>query len=95
MNGERVHATGKLRGQSRINHAVAFDPALPPEGFRHDIYSEVSLPAGPVSGMTLMLVGFVNHAQALRRECLGQLSCDKLFGWHGLGLAKGAWRGQS
>lgn len=90
-----MHAPGEFRRQSRIYHAVAFNPALPPEGFRHDIYPEMSLPAGPVPGMALVLMGFINHAQALRRECLGQLSCDKVFGSHGLGLARAAWRGQS
>ena len=95
MNGERMHAAGEFRRQDRINHAVALDPALPPEGFRHDIYPEMSFPAGPVAGMAFVLVGLVNHGQAFRRESLDQLSCDKLLGSHGIGLARAMRRGQS
>jgi hypothetical protein len=44
----------EFRRQRRINHAVAFDPALPFEGFRHNIQPEVRLAARPVAGMAFM-----------------------------------------
>jgi len=40
--------------QRCINHAVAFDSALPFEGGRYDIDPEVRLAARPVAGMALM-----------------------------------------
>jgi hypothetical protein len=83
VDRERVHAAGKLAGQRRIDHAVALDPGLPLEGIRHDIDPEMRLSAGAVAGMTFMLVGFVDHAQARRRESLGQLLRDQLAGSHG------------
>ena len=54
MDGERVHPISQFRGERRINHAVALDPALPFEGGRHDIHPEMRLAAGPVAGMALM-----------------------------------------
>jgi hypothetical protein len=33
---------------------MALDPALPFEGWRHNINPEMRLAAGPVAGMTLM-----------------------------------------
>ena len=80
----------------RIDHAMAFDPALPLEGLRHNIDPEMRLPARPVARMAFVLVGFIHHAQALRRESPGQLFRDDLGGAHGLGLAiAGGWSGQS
>jgi hypothetical protein len=32
--------------------------------------------------MALMLVRFINHFEALRRESLGQLFCDEIGGSH-------------
>lgn len=63
---------------------MAVDPALSAEGLRYDIYSEVSFPAGAMPGMALVLGRLINHGQTLRHESLGQLSCDKLLGSHGL-----------
>ncbi len=90
-----MHATGEFHRQGRIYHAMAVDPALPPEGLRHDIYSEMSFPAGPVPRMTFMFVGLIDHGKTFGRESLSQLSCDKLVGSHGFGLAKAMWPGQS
>jgi hypothetical protein len=90
-----MDAGGKFRGQNRIYHAVALDPALPPEGLSHDIDSEMGLSAGPVAGMALMLVRLVGHGQTFRRESLGQLICDMIFGSHGSGLTIAMWQGQS
>ena len=85
MNGERMHAALQFARQRRIDHAVAFEPALPAKGLRHDIEPKMSLPAGPVSGVTLMLVRFVLDVKTLRRESCSQLLRDKiacLHGWH-------------
>jgi hypothetical protein len=42
----------------------------------------MSLPARPVPGMAFVLVRFVHHLEALRRESLGQLLCDEIGGSH-------------
>ena len=68
MNRQRVHAALELARQRRVDHAVALDPALSAEGFRHDIESEMGLAARPVSGMALVVMGFILDTQALRRE---------------------------
>ena len=44
----------EFRRQRRIDHAVAFDPALPFERRRHNINPEMRLAARPVAGMALM-----------------------------------------
>lgn len=95
MDRQRMHAADKLRRQGRINHTVTVEPALSPKGLRHDIYSEMGLPARPVAGMASMLVGLVLDGETLRRESLGQLSSDNLLGLHGRGLARAVQRGQS
>ena len=82
VDRERVHAAGEFRRERRIDHAMALEPGLSFEGVRHDIDPEVSLPARPVPGMAFMLVRFVHHLEALRREGLGQLLCDEIGGSH-------------
>jgi hypothetical protein len=42
----------------------------------------MSLPARPGAGMAFVLVRFVHHLEALRRESLGQLLCDEIGGSH-------------
>ena len=54
VNGKRMHPIGQFRRERRINHTVALDPALPFEGGRHDMYSEMRLAARPMAGMALM-----------------------------------------
>ena len=54
LDRQRVDGAGEFRRQHRIYHAVAFDPALPFEGRRHDIDPEMRLAARPVAGMALM-----------------------------------------
>ena len=72
VNRERVHTAGELGCERLINHPMTLDAGLSPERVRHDIDPVVSLPARPVPGMALMLVRFINHFEALRRESLGQ-----------------------
>src|SRR5882757_3053327 len=95
MERQRVHATVEFARQRRIDHAVAVDSALSPEGLRHNIDPEMRLAAGPVAGMPLMLMGFVLDPQALRFESLGQLLCDDVTGVHPNGLAMVPATGQS
>jgi hypothetical protein len=86
VNGERVHAARQLARQGAVDQAVAFQPGLSFEGVRHDIDTEVSLPARPMPGMAFVLVGFVHNLEALRRESLGQLLCDLVAGLHAVRL---------
>ena len=64
MNGERMHTALQLGGKRRIDHAMPLDAALPPEGFRHNIHSVMRLPARAVTCMALVLVRFIDNAQA-------------------------------
>jgi len=89
MDGERVHSARKLRRKRLINHAVTFEAGLPFKSLRYDIDTIMSLPARPVPGMAFVLVGFVHHLEALRRESLGQLSCDEIGGSHAARLGEG------
>ena len=51
---QRVHGAREFPGEGCINHAVAFDPALPLERRRHNIDPEMRLAARPVAGVALM-----------------------------------------
>ena len=82
MNRERVNAALQFRGERRIDHPVALDPALPLEGLGHNINPEMRLPARPVARMALMLVRFIDNTQARRGESPGQLFCDDVGGAH-------------
>ena len=87
MNSQRMHAARKLTRQSRVDHAVALDPALSPKRFRHDIESEMGFAARPVSGMALVVMGFILDTQALRCESRRQLCRDDIVHCHGNDLA--------
>ena len=78
MDGQRVHAAGKLAGERRIDHAVTFQAALAAERFRHDIQPEMSLAAGPVPGMALVPMRFVLDTQAHGRKGPAQLFRDEI-----------------
>src|SRR5439155_25985015 len=91
VDGERVHAAAELGGERGVDHAVALQPALPPERLRHDIQAEMSLAARPVTGMAFVLVGFVDYPKAFQSESFGQLSCDEVAKPHGLGLSARIW----
>ena len=83
VDGERVHATGELAGERRIDHAMALDPALPAKGFRHDIESEMRLAAGPVAGVAFMPMRFILDMEAFGRESVAQLFRDQIACMHG------------
>jgi hypothetical protein len=82
VDRKRVHGTGKLACQRRIYHAVALDAALPFEGLRHNIHTEMRLAAGPVAGVPLMQMGLVLDLEAFGKESFAQLICDSLLGRH-------------
>jgi hypothetical protein len=82
LDGERMNGALEFRFKRRIYHAVAFDPALPFEGRRHNIHSEVRLAAGPVAGMAFMQMRFVRDVEAFRQESFTQLVYDNVPGAH-------------
>jgi hypothetical protein len=63
VNGKRMHATLELRRERFVHHAVALDPALPSEGFRHNMKPEMALAAFPMTGMSGVLVGLIDHVE--------------------------------
>jgi hypothetical protein len=77
-----VHAAGEFLRERGIDHAMALDPALFFERLRHNIDPEVGFSSGPVARMTFMLVGLIDHPQALRRKRRGQLFRDDLANAH-------------
>jgi len=83
MDGERMHAAGKLAGEHRIDHTMALNPALSAKGFRHDIESEMSLAAWPVARMAFVAVRFILDMEALGRESVAQLFRDQIACMHG------------
>ena len=78
-----MHAAGELARERRIDHAMAFDPALPAKGFRHDIEPEMSLAAGPVAGVAFVPMRFILDMEALGRESVAQLFRDQIACGHG------------
>jgi len=80
-----MHAAREFRRQRRINHAMAFDAALSPEGRGHNINAKVRFAFGPMAGMAPVLVGFVHHVETFGGESFSQLSRDYIFCSHGTG----------
>ena len=74
MNGKRMHAAPELAGECRVDHAVALKPGLSAERPGYNIKAEVRLAARPMPGVSLVQMGFVFDAQALRRESRNKLS---------------------
>ena len=89
MDSERMDTACELGRKQLINHPVAFEPGLSFERLRHDIDAVVSLPARSVPGMAFMMLGFIQHFKAERRESLGQLLCDEIGGPHAARLGEG------
>jgi hypothetical protein len=94
MDGERMHPARELACKSRIDQAVALEPALPAEGLRHDIHAEVRFAAGPVAGVTFVPVGFVFDVQVFGRESFAQLFSDEILSPHRAALSTPKQRGQ-
>ena len=91
MDRERVDAAVEFGRKGRVDHAVALEPALSPKRLRHNIQAEMALPAGPMPGMAFVLVGFVDHSDALRSESFGQPSCDQVCTPHDFDLRSRIW----
>ena len=83
MDRERVHAACELTRKCLVDHAVALDPALSPERFRHDMNPEMGLAARPVPGVALVLVRFIHNVERLRRERRRKLFGDLSLNLHG------------
>jgi hypothetical protein len=60
-------------GQCGVNHPLTVDLGLPRENGGDDFHPEMAFPTRPGAGMAGMMVGFINHFQLPRRQCLGQL----------------------
>ncbi len=84
MDRQRMDAGRKLDREQLINHAVAFEPALPAERLRHNIDPEMGLAAGPVPGVTGVILRLVLDVQALRRKRGVELLGDLIFHQHGV-----------
>src|SRR5258708_32649460 len=87
MDRQRVDAALELVRQRRVDHAVTLDPALSAEGFRHDIEAEMGFAARPMSGMALVVMGFILDAQALRCESRRQLCRNNIVHSHDVWLS--------
>ena len=87
LDRERMHSGGELGTEHTVDHAMALDPALSAEGFRHDIESEMGFATRPVSGVALVVMGFILDTQALRRECRGQLCRNNIVHSHDVWLS--------
>src|SRR4051812_49222361 len=85
LDRQRMHPPREFHRQRRVNHAMAFDPALPFEGFRHNIEPEMRFAVRPVAGMAFMKMRFIDDIDAFRRESFAQLVCDSVLHGHGGG----------
>ena len=94
VDRERVDAACELTDKRFVDHAVALEPALSAERFRHNIHPEMSLPALPMPGMPGVVMGFVHHLEARGSESPGQLLGDEIAPCHGVRIAGGAGAGQ-
>jgi hypothetical protein len=83
MDRQCVDAGFEFAGERFVDHAMALEPALSAERLRHDINPVMRLSARTVSGVPDVLMGFVEHPDALRHESLGQLLGDEIAPGHG------------
>jgi hypothetical protein len=81
-----MDAAFELTRQGFVDHAMTFEPALSPEGLRHDMNSEMGFAAGPGAGVSGMQIGLVDDFDAFGREGFGQLFRDDVSDRHGLTL---------
>lgn len=82
MDGERMDPGLEFTRQRRVDHAVAFEPALSAERIRHDIKAKVRFASRPVPGMPRMQMRFVFDVQALGRESRNQFCRDDVLHSH-------------
>jgi len=74
VDGERMDPGFELAGEYFIDHAMAGDPALPPECISHDIDPEMRFSPRPMSGVPFMVMRFIKHPQTQRGQGFSQLS---------------------
>ncbi len=84
VDGKCVDGTGQFGRECRIYHAMTVDPALPFEGFGHDIHPEMRLAARPVACVAFMQMRFIRDIETFRGESFAQLFCDVIFCCHDL-----------
>lgn len=92
---QRVDAAGKFLRQRLMDHAMTFDPALPIEGRRHDIDSEMRFAAGAMPGVPGVKMRFIDDVEAGGRKSRGEFGCDLMLDCHGGDLAPRVLAGQS
>ena len=56
-----MHAALELCRERFVHHAVALEPALPSEGFRHNMKPEMALATFPMAGVSGVMVGLIDH----------------------------------
>jgi len=66
-----MHAPIELAFEGRVDHAVRLDTALAAEGFGDDPDPEMGLALGPVPGVALVEIGFVDHIYSNGMKSLG------------------------
>ena len=72
----------QFMGEGLVYQTMAGDPALPPERVRHDINSEMRFSTRPMSGVALMVTGFVNYLQSQRSEGFSQFPGNGFLDTH-------------
>lgn len=77
-----MNAAREIVRQDRIDHPVALDAALPFEGARHNMNSEMCLAAGAVPGVSFMQMRFIDDVEAFRMESIGQFFGDRVSDGH-------------
>src|SRR5215471_9721817 len=83
-----MDARSEFGGERLIDHTVAGESALPPEGISHNIHSEMSFSARPMSGVTFMVMGFVKYLQAQGSEGFSELPRNDFLHTHQESRAK-------
>ena len=78
-----MHGARHFLGERLVNHALARQAGLIPEGRGHQFDAEMRLAAGPCAGMTGMQVGFVDDIEMQGREFRLQLPSNMPSNAHG------------
>ena len=71
MYSQRMDTGFEFVGKGLVDHAMASDPALPPERVRYDIDPEMRFSTRSMPGVAFMLTGFIEYLQSQRSEGLG------------------------
>ena len=82
MYGERMDTGFEFVDEDLVDHAMASNPALPPERVSYNIDPEMRFSTRPMSGVALMLTGFVNYLQSQRSEGFSQFPGNGFLDTH-------------